>query len=147
MAKYYFDLKKKSHLPNVSGRPHVFKCDVCGRFGHLARFCYDLKKYSNLPNFSSKPHLFNDVSHLQNNSKRQSLFTNVPRAPFNGQHKQMLPFHCTYCNRKGHLSNFCYDRVRAPYAPKRVHNPRALSFIDRGHVPKQSGTKNAWVPK
>nr|ABD63087.1 hypothetical protein 17.t00014 [Asparagus officinalis] len=32
----------------------------------------------------------------------------------------------------------------APYAPKRVHNPRALSLNDRGHIPKPFGTKITW---
>ena len=75
------------------------------------------------------------------------MVANVSRARANGPQKQMNLFHCTYCNRKGHLSDYCFDRVSAPYVPKRVHNPRALSFNDRGHVPKQTGTKNTWVPK
>ena len=146
LAKYCFDLKRKSHLTNASNRPHVFKCDVCGRFGHLAKFCFDIQKASKLQYVPNRP-LFKNVSHLQNNFKRKSLFANDSRARANGPQKQMDLFHCTNCNRKGHLNEYCFDHVSAPYVPKRVHNPKALSFNDRGHVPKSFGTKSSWVPK
>ena len=91
--------------------------------------------------------MFKNVSHLQNNFKRKSLFTNDSRARANSPQKQIDLFHCTYYNRKGHLSDYCFDRVSALHMPKRVHNPKALSLNDRGHVPKSFGTKSSWVPK
>ena len=36
----------------------MFKCDYCGRFGHLAKYCFDLKRKSHLTNASNRPHVF-----------------------------------------------------------------------------------------
>ena len=84
---------------------------------------------------------------MQNNFKRPSMFANVSRARANGPHKQMDLFHCTNSNRKGYLNEYCFDRISAPYTPKRVHNPRALNLNDRGHVPRLLGTKSNLVLK
>jgi hypothetical protein len=98
----------------------VFKCSHCKRLGHTSSYCWDLCDKSFQTPWQPRK---------QTRNKNPSHRNSYPPSHLDDPLPLKKVFDCSYCGRKGHTSQFCWDRIN------HVETPSSYSHPSWQHVP------------